>query len=129
MDAVLARLGHTTDYVIDDGHIWTHGLGEQRRYAIQHTLRHQIWELDQPHYLHAHVRSPLGHTPDPSQAAARHTGSCRLDGCGVDPGPVPCGSLLARTAALANAFRPASLALVAAVSLRVDVAGQHTVHQ
>ncbi|MDQ7911153.1 hypothetical protein RB614_42355 [Phytohabitans sp. ZYX-F-186] len=70
MDAVLAQLGYTTDYVIDDGHVWTHGLGEQRRYAIQHTLRHQIWELDQPHYLHAHGRSLHGHIPDANQVAA-----------------------------------------------------------
>ncbi|MCW6007782.1 hypothetical protein K1W54_25010 [Micromonospora sp. CPCC 205371] len=70
MDAVLAQLGYTTDYLIEDGHVWTHGLGEQRRYAIQHTLRHQIWELDQPHYLHAHGRSLLGHAPDPYQVAA-----------------------------------------------------------
>jgi len=70
MDAVLTQLGYATDYVIEDGHVWTHGLGEQRRYAIQHTLRHQIWELDQPHYLHAHGRSLLGHTRDAGQAAA-----------------------------------------------------------
>jgi len=70
VDAVLARLGYATDYLIDDGHVWTHGLGEQRRYAVQHTLQHQIWELDQPHYLHAHGRSLLGHTPDASQNAA-----------------------------------------------------------
>jgi hypothetical protein len=69
MDAVLAQFGYTTDFVIEDGHVWTHGLGDQRRYAIQHTLRHQIWELDQPHYLHAHGRSLLGHAPDPNQAA------------------------------------------------------------
>lgn len=47
----------------------THGLGEQRRYAIQHTLRHQIWELDQPHYLHVHGRSLHGHSPDPEETA------------------------------------------------------------
>lgn len=70
MDAVLTHLGYTTDYLIEDGHVWTHGLGEQRRYAIQHTLRHQIWELDQPHYLHAHGRSLNGHTADPDQVAA-----------------------------------------------------------
>jgi DNA repair photolyase len=70
VDAVLAHLGYTTDYLIEDGHVWTHGLGEQRRYAIQHTLRHQIWELDQPHYLHAHGRSLNGHTTDPDQVAA-----------------------------------------------------------
>jgi DNA repair photolyase len=69
IDAALAHLGCTTDYLIEDGHVWTHGLGEQRRYAIQHTLRHQIWELDQPHYLHAHGRSLNGHTANPDQVA------------------------------------------------------------
>src|SRR5918992_652143 len=68
VDAVLAQLGYTSDYLIEDGHVWTHGLGEQRRYAIQHTLRHQVWELDQPHYQHAHGRSLHGHTADASQA-------------------------------------------------------------
>ena len=70
MDTVLAQLGYDTPYVIEAGHVWTHGLGEQRRYAIQHTLRHQIWELDQPHYMHAHGRSLHGHTADPDQVAA-----------------------------------------------------------
>jgi len=69
MDAVLTQLGYQTHYQIEPGHVWTHGLGEQRRYAIQHTLRHQIWELDQPHYLHAHGRSLNGHTADPDQVA------------------------------------------------------------
>lgn len=64
MDRVLACFGYQTPYLIEDGHVWTHGLGEQRRYAIQHTLRYQIWELDQPHYLHAHGRAPHGHTLD-----------------------------------------------------------------
>jgi hypothetical protein len=27
-----------------------------------------IWELDQPHYLHAHGRAPHGHRLDPVQA-------------------------------------------------------------
>ena len=67
LDRVLAQFGYDTPYLIEDGHVWTHGLGEQRRYAIQHTLRYQIWELDQPHYLHAHGRAPHGHAPDPSQ--------------------------------------------------------------
>jgi hypothetical protein len=70
MDAVLAQLGYQTDYLIEAGHVWTHGLGEQRRYAIQHTLRYQIWELDQPHYLHAHGRSLTGHVADHRQVAA-----------------------------------------------------------
>lgn len=69
MNAVLAQLGYDTQYVIEPGHVWTHGLGEQRRYAVQHTLRHQIWELDQPHYLHAHGRSLKGHAADPEQVA------------------------------------------------------------
>ncbi|RSM73116.1 hypothetical protein DMB66_03480 [Actinoplanes sp. ATCC 53533] len=70
MDAVLGQLGYDSAYLIEDGHVWTHGLGEQRRYAIQHTLRHQIWELDQPHYLHAHGRSLHGHTADTDQVTA-----------------------------------------------------------
>jgi hypothetical protein len=69
MDRVLAQLGYQTTYLVKDGHVLTHGLGEQRRYAIQHTLRFQIWELDQPHFLHAHGRSPLGHNLDSAQAA------------------------------------------------------------
>jgi hypothetical protein len=63
-EAVLADLGYTSDYLIENGHIWTHGLGEQRRYAIQHTLEFQIWELDQPHLLHAHGRSFTGYQTD-----------------------------------------------------------------
>ncbi|MFI5489210.1 3'-5' exonuclease [Micromonospora echinaurantiaca] len=50
------------------GHVWTHGLGEQRRYAIQHTLRHQIWELERSHYLHAHGRSLNGTPPTQSRS-------------------------------------------------------------
>jgi hypothetical protein len=57
IDHVLAAFGYQSPYLIDDDHVWTHGLGEQRRYAIRHTLRYQIWELDQPHYLHAHGRA------------------------------------------------------------------------
>ncbi|MBL7626420.1 hypothetical protein [Frankia nepalensis] len=66
-EAVLAQLGYETEYVIEPGHVWTHGLGEQQRYAVQHTLRFQIWELDQPHHLHAHGRSLLGHSVDATQ--------------------------------------------------------------
>jgi DNA repair photolyase len=65
MHEVLDRFGYDSDFLIEDGHVWTHGLGEQRRYALQHTLQFQIWELDQPHFLHAHGRSLTGHgTPD-----------------------------------------------------------------
>ena len=71
MDAVLANLGYQSEYVIEDGHVWTHGLGEMRRYAIQHRLRYQIWELDQPDYSHAHGRSLHGHAVDADEAT-RH---------------------------------------------------------
>jgi hypothetical protein len=70
MDRLLAELGYETDYLIEDGHVLTHGLGEARRYTIQHRLGFQIWELDQPHLLHAHGRSTYGHALDPGQAAA-----------------------------------------------------------
>lgn len=62
-------LGYDTHYVIAPGHVWTHGLGEQRRYAVQHTLRHQIWGPDQPHYLHAHGRALNGQPTDREQNA------------------------------------------------------------
>jgi DNA repair photolyase len=67
LDQVLTDLGYQTDYLIEDGHIWTHGLGEQRRYAIQHALGFQIWELDQPHLLHAHGRALTGYQPSPAE--------------------------------------------------------------
>lgn len=84
-ETVLADLDYSTPYLIDDGHVWTHGLGEQRRYAIQHTLRYQIWELDQPHFFHAHGRSLTGHRLDDDErqrfaAIRRHfTDAARFD--------------------------------------------------
>jgi DNA repair photolyase len=70
MREVLDRFGYDSDFLIEDGHVWTHGLGEQRRYALQHTLQFQIWELDQPHFLHAHGRSLTGHGAPEDQADA-----------------------------------------------------------
>ncbi|MBO3737532.1 hypothetical protein [Actinoplanes flavus] len=70
MREVLDRFGYDSDFLIEDGHVWTHGLGEQRRYALQHTLQFQIWELDQPHFLHAHGRSLTGHGTSEDQADA-----------------------------------------------------------
>ncbi|MDR7277722.1 hypothetical protein [Catenuloplanes atrovinosus] len=67
MRDVLDQFGYESPFVIDNGHVWTHGLGEQRRYALQHTLRYQIWEIDQPHLLHAHGRSLTGHLPPEDQ--------------------------------------------------------------
>ena len=72
MDRVLAQLGYHTPYLIEDGHVWTHGLGEQRRYAIQHTLGSRSGNWTSRIYLHAHGRAPHGHGPDPAQAGASH---------------------------------------------------------
>ncbi|MEV6595500.1 hypothetical protein AB0M36_01395 [Actinoplanes sp. NPDC051346] len=69
MRRVLNQFGYRTPFIIEDGHVWTHGLGEQRRYAVQHTLGYQIWELDQPHVLHAHGRSLTGHDLPPEETA------------------------------------------------------------
>jgi hypothetical protein len=82
---VIAGLGYQTDLLIEDGHAWTHGLGEQRRYAIQHALGFQIWELDQPHLLHAHGRALTGYQPASSElrqldaARAQFTEQARFD--------------------------------------------------
>jgi hypothetical protein len=74
--SLLESFGYDSDFLIEDGHIWTHGLGEQRRYALQHSLGYQVWELSQPHYLGAHGRSLTGHQPATSEhdqfAALRH---------------------------------------------------------
>lgn len=67
MRGVLDQFGYASPWLIEDGHVWTHGLGEQKRYALQRTLRYQIWEIDQPHFLHAHGRSLTGHQPPADQ--------------------------------------------------------------
>jgi hypothetical protein len=71
LDRVLAQLGYQAPFLIEDGHVLTRGLGEQGRYAVQHTLGFQIWELDQPHALHAHGRAPLGQAQDEDLARLR----------------------------------------------------------
>jgi hypothetical protein len=47
----------------------THGLTEQQRYPIQHQLGFQVWDLDLPHFAHAHGRSLLGHQPGEQELA------------------------------------------------------------
>ncbi|BCJ55898.1 hypothetical protein Asp14428_73730 [Actinoplanes sp. NBRC 14428] len=69
MRRVLDHFGFDTPWEVDDGHVWTTGLGEQRRYAIQHDLGYQIWDIDTPHVLGAHGRSLTGHDLSPEQAA------------------------------------------------------------
>nr|WP_062340072.1 hypothetical protein [Herbidospora sakaeratensis] len=60
---VLSDLGYHSDapFLVEQGHVLTHRLGEQRRYAIQHTLRHQVWEVDHPHLHAAHGRALEGY--------------------------------------------------------------------
>lgn len=61
--------GYCTPTLVDDGHVWTHGLTEQQRYPIQHQLGFQVWDLDLPHFAHAHGRSLLGYQPDAHEQA------------------------------------------------------------
>ncbi|WP_238580761.1 radical SAM protein [Streptomonospora alba] len=59
--------GSDTPFLIEDGHVLTHALGEQRRYALQHRLRHQIREVDHPHLHAAHGRALEGYEPREAQ--------------------------------------------------------------
>ena len=82
---VLDDRGYDAPFLIEDGHVLTHGLGEQRRYAIQHTLGHQIWEADHPHLGLAHGRALEGYEPTPEEqrqltdARARLAQQARFD--------------------------------------------------
>lgn len=82
---VLDGLGYDAPFLVEDGHVLTHGLGEQRRYAIQHTLGHQIWEADHPHLGLAHGRSLEGYEPTDTErrqladARARLAEQARFD--------------------------------------------------
>ncbi|MGW9351453.1 radical SAM protein [Nocardiopsis flavescens] len=62
--AALDSFGYDTDapFLVEDGHVLTHALGEQRRYALQHKLRFQVWEVDHPHLHRAHGRTLAGYT-------------------------------------------------------------------
>jgi DNA repair photolyase len=66
---VLGQLGYDTPTMLDGGHLWTHGLTEQQRYPIQHQLGFQVWDLDLPHFAHAHGRSMLGYQPGEQELA------------------------------------------------------------
>jgi DNA repair photolyase len=82
---VLTQLGYDTSALLDGGHLWTHGLTEQQRYPIQHQLGFQVWDLDLPHFAHAHGRSLNGYQPGDQERAAiaeareRMTAQARLD--------------------------------------------------
>lgn len=60
---VLAELEYDPEvpFLVEEGHVLTHALGEQRRYAIQHTLGYQVWEVDHPHVHRAHGRTLTGY--------------------------------------------------------------------
>lgn len=56
---------YETPFLIENGHIWTEGLGEEKRYHLQHTLGYQIWDIEKPHFKDQHGRSPFGHLQKP----------------------------------------------------------------
>lgn len=68
MDRVLAQFGYHTPYLIDDGRVWTHCLGEQRRYAIQHTLRYGAQDRDEEAILEIALVPLAAGQPDTSAA-------------------------------------------------------------
>ncbi|GII95124.1 hypothetical protein [Sinosporangium siamense] len=85
--AALESFGYdeTTPFLVEDGHVLTHALGEQRRYALQHALGYQIWEVDHPHLHAAHGRALQGYEPGEddlrvlADARDRLTESARYD--------------------------------------------------
>ena len=64
-ESLLAKLDYDTDYFVEGGHAWTSGLGEERRYHLQHLLGFQIWDVDLPHFPRRHGRANLGYLEDP----------------------------------------------------------------
>jgi DNA repair photolyase len=60
MHEVLQRFAYDSDFLVEDGHVWTAGLGEERRYHLQHTLGYQVWDVDWPHFPGRHGRAELG---------------------------------------------------------------------
>jgi DNA repair photolyase len=60
---LLDEYGYSTPFEIEEGHVWTSGLGEEKRYHLQHTLGFQVWDREWPHLPGQHGRAPLGYTP------------------------------------------------------------------
>ncbi|GII60606.1 hypothetical protein Skr01_06910 [Sphaerisporangium krabiense] len=58
-----------TPFMVEDGHVLTGDLGEQRRYALQHHFGFQIWEVEHPHLPTAHGRALEGYALSPQQQA------------------------------------------------------------
>jgi DNA repair photolyase len=85
--AALESFGHDPDvpFLIEEGHILTSALGEQRRYALQHALGYQVWEVAHPHVHAAHGRALQGYELSPQdqqqldQARDRLAAAARYD--------------------------------------------------
>ncbi|WP_405139235.1 hypothetical protein OG589_22580 [Sphaerisporangium sp. NBC_01403] len=74
--AAMQSFGYEADapFLVEDGHVLTHALGEQRRYALQHALGYQVWEVDHPHLHTAHGRALQGYVlSDDEQAQLDQT--------------------------------------------------------
>lgn len=61
---LLNTYNYETPFLIENGHIWTQGLGEEKRYHLQHTLGYQVWDIEKPHFRNQHGRSPFGQLLD-----------------------------------------------------------------
>ncbi|MEU4513098.1 hypothetical protein AB0G05_26690 [Nonomuraea wenchangensis] len=59
-----------TPFLIEDGHVLTAKLGEQRRYALQHLFGYQFWEVEHPHVPAAHGRALEGYELTSAEQAA-----------------------------------------------------------
>ncbi|MEV7965854.1 hypothetical protein AB0O34_07705 [Sphaerisporangium sp. NPDC088356] len=69
--AALESFGYDTSapFLVEDGHVLTSALGEQRRYALQHELGFQVWEVAHPHVHAAHGRALQGYVLSPEEQA------------------------------------------------------------
>ncbi|PHF04996.1 hypothetical protein COF74_27100 [Bacillus wiedmannii] len=57
-------INSNSNHLIEDGHIWTEKLGEEKRYYLQHSLGYQVWDIDLPHFKSSHGRSSIGQAQD-----------------------------------------------------------------
>lgn len=57
-------INSNSNHLIEDGHIWTEKLGEEKRYYLQHSLGYQVWDIDLPHFKSSHGRSSIGQDQD-----------------------------------------------------------------
>ncbi|MDF5759066.1 hypothetical protein [Spongiactinospora sp. TRM90649] len=67
-----------TPFAVEDGHVLTGKLGEQRRYALQHLLGYQMWEVEHPHVHAAHGRALEGYELTAAEQAALDSARDRL---------------------------------------------------